>query len=79
MEVPPEHINFDLSSNVCLVLSKANKINPNQLAKEIKNLLLKNMSHFERVEVAGPGFLNIRLSGEGLILNINEIFRNKEN
>ena len=66
MEVPPEHINFDLSSNVCLVLSKANKINPNQLAKEIKNLLLKNMSHFERVEIAGPGFLNIRLSGEGL-------------
>ncbi len=78
LEVPPEHINFDLSSNVCLVLSKANKINPNQLAKEIKNLLLKNMSHFERVEVAGPGFLNIRLSGKGLILNINEIFRNKE-
>ena len=78
LEVPPEHINFDLSSNVCLVLSKANKINPNQLAKEIKNLLLKNMSHFERVELAGPGFLNIRLSAEGLILNINEIFRNKE-
>ena len=37
LEVPPEHINFDLSSNVCLVLSKANKINPNQLANKIKN------------------------------------------
>ena len=66
LEVPPEHINFDLSSNICLVLSKANKINPNQLANKIKTLLLKNIKHFEIVEVAGPGFLNIKLSGEGL-------------
>ena len=78
LEVPPEHINFDLSSNVCLVLSKANKINPNQLANKIKTLLLKNIKHFEIVEVAGPGFLNIKLSSEGLVKNINEIFKNKE-
>tara|TARA_Y100000768_G_scaffold174118_1_gene130383 strand:+ start:185 stop:1909 length:1725 start_codon:yes stop_codon:yes gene_type:complete len=78
LEVPPEHFNFDLSSNVCLVLSKSNKINPNQLANKIKTLLLKNIKHFERVEVAGPGFLNIKLSGEGLVMNINEIFKNKE-
>ena len=78
LEVPPEHINFDLSSNICLVLSKANKINPNQLANKIKTLLLKSIKHFEIVEVAGPGFLNIKLSGEGLAKNINEIFKNKE-
>ena len=78
LEVPPEHINFDLSSNVCLVLSKANKINPNQLANKIQKLLLTNIKHFEKVEVAGPGFLNIKLSGEGLAKNINEIFKNKE-
>ena len=78
LEVPPDHINFDLSSNVCLVLSKVNKINPNQLANKIKILLLKNIKHFEIVEVAGPGFLNIKLSGEGLAKNINEIFKNKE-
>ncbi len=78
LEVPPEHINFDLSSNICLVLSKANKTNPNQLANKIKTLLLKNIKHFEIVEVAGPGFLNIKLSGEGLAKNINEIFKNKE-
>ena len=78
LEVPPEHINFDLSSNICLVLSKANKINPNQLANKIKTLLLKNIKYFEIVEIAGPGFLNIKLSGEGLAKNINEIFKNKE-
>ena len=25
LEIPPEHFNYDLSTNVCLVLAKANK------------------------------------------------------
>ena len=78
LEVPPDHFNFDLSTNICLVLSKVNKIDPNNLAKEIKKLLLKNINHFEVIEIAGPGFLNIKLSKEGLASNINEIFQNKE-
>ena len=77
LEVPPEHFDCDLSTNVCLILAKANKIAPNKLAKDIKNLLLKKVNHFEKVEVAGPGFLNIKLSKEGIILNINEIIKNK--
>ena len=78
LEVPPDHFNFDLSTNVSLVLSKVNKIEPNNLAKDIKKLLLENINHFEVIEIAGPGFLNIKLSKEGLASNINEIFQNKE-
>ena len=78
LEVPPDHFNFDLSTNICLVLSKENKIDPNNLAKDIKKLLLENINHFEVIEIAGPGFLNIKLSKEGLASNINEIFQNKE-
>ena len=77
LEVPPEHFNFDLSTNVSLVLSKVNKIDPNNLAKNIKKLLLENINYFEIIEIAGPGFLNIKLSKEGLAFNINEIFKNK--
>ena len=32
LEVPPEQFNYDFSSNVCLVLSRENKINPILLA-----------------------------------------------
>ena len=78
LEVPPDHFNFDLSTNICLVLSKVNKIDANNLAKDIKKLLLENINHFEVIEIAGPGFLNIKLSKEGLASNINEIFQNKE-
>ncbi len=77
LEVPPEHFDYDLSSNISLILSKTNKINPKALANKIKNLLLKAIHHFEKIEVAGPGFLNIKLSKEGLAYNINEILKNK--
>ncbi len=78
LEVPPEHFNFDLSTNVSLILSKANKLNPIKLAKEIKDLLLNNINDFEKIEIAGPGFLNIRLSKEGLALNIINILKSKK-
>ena len=78
LEVPPEKFNFDLSSNISLVLSKSNKIKTNILAKNIKEVLLKEISHFEKIEVAGPGFLNIKLSKEGIIFNIEKIFENKK-
>ena len=79
LEVPPEHFNFDLSSNISLVLSKVNKLNPKNLAENIKDLLLKNISDFETIEIAGPGFLNIKLSKKGMISNINNILKDKDN
>ena len=78
IEVPPKHFNFDLSTNISLVLSKINKKNPNDLAKSIKDLLLKNISHFEKIEVAKPGFLNIKLSKEGIVTNINSILKDRD-
>ena len=79
LEVPPEHFNYDLSTNISLVLAKSNNINPINLAKDIRDLLLKNINHFEQIDIAGPGFLNIKLSKDGFVENINEILKNKNN
>ena len=79
LESPPEPFNYDLSTNVCLVLAKTNKISPHKLALEVKNLLLNKINHFEKVDIAGPGFLNIKLSKQGMVVNINEIIKNKDN
>ena len=78
LEVPPEHVNFDLSSNISLVLAKSNNINPSKLAIDIKNLLLKNIKDFNSIDIAGPGFLNMKLSKDGTISNIENILKNKE-
>ena len=79
LEVPPYHFNYDLSTNISLVLAKSNKLNPINLAKDIRDLLLKNINHFEQIDIAGPGFLNIKLSKDGFVENINEILKNKNN
>ncbi len=78
LEVPPEHFDYDLSTNISLVLAKTNKLNPIDLANEIKKLIEENITHFEKVDVAGPGFINIKLSKMGIIKNINDILQNKE-
>ena len=60
IETPPQEFNFDLSSNIALVLAKKTKQSPIKLANFIKDLLLKNFNDFSEVAIAGPGFINFR-------------------
>ena len=78
LEVPPEHFDYDLSTNISLVLSKINNLNPKNLANGIKKIMEENITHFEKVDVAGPGFINIKLSKTGIISIIKNILKNKE-
>ena len=78
IEKPPENFDFDLSSNVALVLAKANKKPPREIAEKIKYVLSNEIDDFSTIEVAGPGFLNIKLSKQSWIKNINNIFKNKK-
>jgi arginyl-tRNA synthetase len=78
LEVPPEKFNFDLSCNISLVLGKSNKINPNNLAAQLKMLFENEIKNFEVIEIAGPGFLNIKLSKLAMLKNINLILENNK-
>ena len=78
LEVPPEQFNFDLSCNISLILGKSNKQNPKTLASQLKNLLKKKIKNFEIIEIAGPGFLNIKLSKAAIVKNINSILENNK-
>ena len=78
LEVPPEQFNCDLSCNASLILAKPNKLNPKDLAIKLKDLFKDNINHFYSVEIAGPGFLNIKLSNEAIIKSINSILKNNE-
>jgi arginyl-tRNA synthetase len=78
LEIPPEEFNFDLSCNIAMVLGKSNKINPKDLAEEIKKIFLEKITNFSSIEVAGPGFINIKLSKTALIKNINLILESNK-
>ena len=78
LEVPPEQFNFDLSCNIAMVLGKKNKINPKILALKIKDIFLNKINNFSEIDIAGPGFLNIKLSRDGFAININNILENRD-
>ena len=59
VELPPKNHQADLSCNACLVLAKSNNCSPQELAKILQSNLLSTFSEFEKIEIAGPGFLNI--------------------
>ena len=78
LEIPPSQFNFDLSCNIAMVLGKSNKLNSKDLAQNLKKLFLENIESFAEIEIAGPGFINIRLSNSAIIKNINLILKNNK-
>ena len=77
IEIPPVEYNFDLSCNIVMILAKATKTNPKNLAEKIKKYLLNDCKDFDSIEIAGPGFLNIKLSNTTLQKIILEIYKSK--
>lgn len=67
----------DFSSNVALILAKSHKLNPRELAQNI----IKHLPHsewIEKVEMAGPGFINFRLTASAIELVVKQIFAAKD-
>ena len=63
LDQPKEISHGDYSSNLSMVLAKELGRKPVELAEEIvKKLSDKNISFIEKVEVAGPGFINFYLN-----------------
>jgi arginyl-tRNA synthetase len=64
VESPPQKFNFDLSSNIALVLAKKTNQPPLKFAESLKKLISENLDDFSEINVAGPGFINFRFSAE---------------
>lgn len=70
--VPQDSAHGDFSANAALVSAKALKTNPRALAQMIADEVKLDGTGFDKVEVAGPGFLNFYLGGSwfsGVVTN----------
>ena len=67
----------DYSSNVAMQLSGALGKNPREIAQVLVDSF-ENGEEIERVEIAGPGFINFYVSNQYLINEANEILRRGE-
>ncbi len=75
VEVPKEKTHGDYSSNVALALSKKLGKNPIEVAQEIV-AKIGEQKNIEKIEVAGPGFINFYLSREFFVGELKKINKN---
>ncbi len=77
LEHPDDMSHGDYSTNIAMVLAPKVKKNPRELAETIKEKILEvGPRYVEKVEVAGPGFINFYLSAEFFQEEISKIDKN---
>ena len=60
VEIPPEKFDYDLSTNVALILSKINQKTPSEIGEYLRGILNKD-EFIDQVDIVKPGFINIKL------------------
>lgn len=74
LEEPPKNIDADLACNLCMMLSKQLKSNPRKIAEELSALIAGSLkSYISAVDIAGAGFLNLKISDELLYSELKKI------
>lgn len=75
LERPRDPTHGDLATNVAMVLAKPLGRPPRQIAEEIVRRLDLEAAGVTAVEIAGPGFLNFRLSSGAVASVLGEVLR----
>lgn len=82
METPGNEEFGDYSTNLPLTVAKKLAKNPREYATEIVEKLKNEkdlMDVVEKIDVAGPGFINFHLKSDVLLSNLHEIVEKSEN
>ena len=61
IEVPKDKTHGDFSVNTAMKLTKLLRKNPRELATQIVNSIDTNDTYIDKIEIAGPGFINFYL------------------
>ena len=75
--VPPDESLGDLATPVAMSLSKILKRSPREIAEEIVNSI-KQKPTFDKIDIAGPGFINFTFSKEYLYSELKNLLKDKK-
>ena len=67
----------DFSTNIAMLLAKPLKKNPREIAENIINAITQN-DFFNKIEIAGAGFINFYLNNDVLVSLIQNICKKKD-
>ncbi|HHT37978.1 MAG TPA: arginine--tRNA ligase [Mollicutes bacterium] len=77
LEIPNDKKNGDYATSVAMQLSSLMKKNSIAIANEIKDLI-ETSEYIDKIEIAGPGFLNFYINKKILLNLIPEVLEQKE-
>lgn len=77
IEIPRDTTHGDYATNVALGLAKPARMSPRSIAEILKKHLAGDPL-FENIGIAGPGFINFRLSGRFLYQGLQQVIAKKE-
>lgn len=77
IEMPADKNNGDFSSNVAMKSCKKLNKKPLEIAEIVKNNIKDEL--IEKIEIAGPGFINFFVNKNYLLENIKKVLGEKEN
>lgn len=78
IEIPKAKGHGDYSTNIAMRLTKILKDNPQHIATLLKEELEKD-ENIEKIEIAGPGFINIYVHNSSLSKVIHDVINEDEN
>ncbi len=71
--IPKQDSHGDYSTNVAMLLTKQLKKNPRDIASEIIDNLDDDLNQIEKIEIAGPGFINFSFKSTAIVNIIKSI------
>lgn len=78
IEIPKDNTKGDYSTNIAMRLTKQLRRKPQEIANEIVEALKSKLDNAEKIEVAGPGFINFFIKKTELASVINVVLDAKE-
>lgn len=78
VEIPREKAHGDFATNVAMLLSKENRQAPRQIAQIILDNFTNIQQGLEKMEIAGPGFINFYLGTAWLYQVLPQVIREDE-
>ena len=79
VEIPPSHFDYDISTNVALILAKPNNMSPMEISTKIVQLIKNEDDYIDIINTAKPGFINIKFKNDFWNIFVKDILFNNKN
>ena len=75
VEKPKDEKMGDFSTNVAMTLARSERKNPKVIAESVARYLKNGSNDLSQVEIAGPGFINLKMSHEFFLQRLKNVVK----